>query len=67
MLFRSERLLRRRLTVGCATSLYFESPTGSLSIDFNGGTEHGTAIKGARVDAFVVHGHRRDAGIFDCL
>ncbi len=64
---RAERLLRRRLTVGCATSLYFESPTGSLSIDFNGGTEHGTAIKGARVDAFVVHGHRRDAGIFDCL
>jgi hypothetical protein len=64
---RAQRLLHRRLTVGCTTALYFESPTGSLSIEFNGGTEHGTAIKNARVDAFVVHGHRRDAGIFDCL
>jgi hypothetical protein len=64
---RAERLLHRRLSVGCTTALYFESSTGSLSIEFNGGTERGTAIKDARVDAFVVHGHRRDAGIFDCL
>jgi hypothetical protein len=64
---RAELLLHRRLTVGCTTALYFESSTGSLSIEFAGGTERGTAIKDARVDAFVVHGHRRDAGIFDCL
>jgi hypothetical protein len=38
-----------------------------LSIEFTGGVEHGTSIKRARVDAFVVHGKRRDAGIFDCL
>jgi len=63
----AERLLHRRLTVGCTTALYFASPTGSLSVDFAGGAGHGTAIKGARVDAFVVHGHDRDAGIFDCL
>jgi hypothetical protein len=63
----AERLLRRRLVVGCTAALHFESPTGSLSIEFGGGTEHGTSIKGAHVTDFVVHGHRRDAGIFDCV
>jgi hypothetical protein len=63
----AERLLHKRLTVGCTTALSFASPTGSLSIDFGGGVEHGTAIKGAHVDAFIVHGHLRDAGVFDCL
>jgi hypothetical protein len=63
----AERLLHRRLTVGCTTALHFGSPTGSLSIDFAGGVERGTAITGAHVDAFVLHGHGRDAGVFDCL
>lgn len=63
----AEHLLHLRLTVGCTTALGFQSPTGSLSIDFAGGTEHGTAIKGAHVDAFVVHSKHRDAGVFDCL
>jgi hypothetical protein len=38
-----------------------------LSISFGGGTEHGTSIKGAHVDAFVVHGMRHDPDLFDCL
>jgi hypothetical protein len=63
----AEGLLHRRLVFGCTAALHFESPTGSLSIEFTGGTEDGTSIKGAHVDAFVVHGHHRDAGIFDCL
>ena len=54
-------------TIGCTAALHFDSPTGSLSIDFAGGVSHGTSIKGAHVDAFVVHGKRRDAGVFDCL
>jgi hypothetical protein len=63
----AEDLLHRRLTVGCSTALHFDSPTGSLSIDFAGGVENGLSIKGAHVDAFVVHGKDRDAGVFDCL
>jgi hypothetical protein len=62
-----ERLLRQRLVFGCTAALHFESPTGSLSIEFGGGTENGTTIKGAHVTDFVAHGHRRDAGIFDCV
>jgi hypothetical protein len=63
----AEDLLHRRVTVGCNTALHFESPTGSLSIDFAGGVEHGTSIKSAHVDAFVLHSKHRDAGVFDCL
>jgi hypothetical protein len=63
----AERLLHQRLTVGCTAALHFESHSGSLSIEFGGGTENGTSIKGAHVTDFVVHGHRRDAGIFDCV
>jgi hypothetical protein len=63
----AERLLHQSLTVGCTTALHFDSPTGSLSIDFDGGVDHGTSIKGAHVDGFVLHGHRMDAGVFDCL
>jgi hypothetical protein len=63
----AERLLHRRLTVGCTTALHFDSPTGSLSIDFAGGVEHGTSINGAHVDAFVLHSDRHDAGVFDCI
>jgi hypothetical protein len=63
----AERLLRRRLIFGCTAALHLESPTGSLSIEFGGGTENGTTIKGAHVTDFVAHGHRRDAGIFDCV
>jgi hypothetical protein len=63
----AEQRLHERLTIGCTAALHFESTTGSLSIDFAGGVSRGTSIKGAHVDAFVVHGKRRDAGVFDCL
>jgi hypothetical protein len=63
----AERLLHRRLTVGCTTALHFESATGSLSVSFGGGKQYATAVKGAHVDAFVVHGKGRDPDIFDCL
>jgi hypothetical protein len=63
----AEQRLHERLTIGCSAALHLESTTGSLSIDFAGGVSRGTSIKGAHVDAFVVHGKRRDAGVFDCL
>jgi hypothetical protein len=63
----AERRLHMQLKVGCNAAWHFESPTGSLSIEFGGGTLNGTAVKGAHVDAIVVHGELRDAGVFDCL
>jgi hypothetical protein len=63
----AERLLHQRLSVGCTTALHVGGPTGSLSVDFAGGVIRRTSISGAHVDAFVLHGHRRDAGVFDCL
>ena len=62
----AERLLHQRLVAGCTAALHFGSGTASLSIEFGGGLERGTSITGAHVTDFVVHGHRRDAGIFDC-
>jgi hypothetical protein len=64
----AERLLHKRLTLGCTTALHFESATALLSVSFSGGKEHRAAVKGAHVDAFVVHGKKaNDPGIFDCL
>jgi hypothetical protein len=63
----AERLLHRRLVVGCTTALYLTSGSASLSISFAGGKERGRSVKGAHVDAFVVHGHGPDPEIFDCL
>jgi hypothetical protein len=63
----AERRLHLRLTTGCTAAFHFESPTGSLSIEFSDGSLNGTAIKGSHVDAIVVHSKRRDAGVFDCI
>jgi hypothetical protein len=63
----AERLLHRRLTVGCLASFFLSSPRASLSISFGDGTENGTSIKGARVDAFVLHSRHDDLDLFDCL
>jgi hypothetical protein len=49
----AERLVHQRLVVGCLTAMHFSSATAS--------------IKGAHVDAFLVHGHGDEPGIFDCL
>jgi hypothetical protein len=63
----AERLLHRRLVGGCTTALYFESATARLTVSFSGGKQLKTAVEGAHVDAFVVHGKGDDPGIFDCL
>jgi hypothetical protein len=63
----AERLVHRRLTVGCTTALHFTSPTGALSISFGGGRETGIKVTGAHVDAFILHGTGVDPDIFDCL
>ena len=63
----AEQLLHQRLRIGCTTALHVGGRNGSLTVVFAGGVGRGTSISGAHVDAFVLHGHRRDAGVFDCL
>jgi hypothetical protein len=65
----AERLLHMRVTQGCETNLYLTSKTASLTIAFEGGHVHlpNTAVVGGRVYAFVLHGRKHDAGVFDCL
>jgi hypothetical protein len=64
----AERRLGQHLHIGCVAALRLSSNKAMLSVSFGGGTEKGTAIRGAHVDAFVLHGLRGgDPGIFDCL
>jgi hypothetical protein len=65
----AERLLHRRLTVGCETNFYLSSPRAMLTIAFTGGIEkrHSTSVKGAHVYAFALHSPRHDVGVSDCL
>jgi hypothetical protein len=64
----AERLLHQRLSIGCLAVLRLDSAKAHLSVEFRGGTEKGTSIKGALVSDFALHGiHGHDYGIFDCL
>lgn len=65
----AERLLRRRLVEGCETNLYLSSARASLTIAFTGGVVRRKTLHviGGHVYAFVLHSHRSDAGVFDCL
>jgi hypothetical protein len=64
----AERLLHKRLRVGCLAAFFLYSAKAILSVSFSGGIENGTSIKGAHIDGFVLHGMRGgDPGIFDCL
>ena len=60
----AERLLRRRVFVGCEENLYLRR----LTIAFTGGHRgpRGHLI-GGHVEAFALHGLRHDIGVFDCL
>jgi hypothetical protein len=65
----AERLLHKRLFEGCETNVYLSSATASLTIAFTGGVAHppNLSVNGGHVYAFVLHSHRTDAGVFDCL
>lgn len=60
----AERLLRRRVYVGCEENVYLPS----LTVAFKGGQRgpKGRLI-GGHVYAFAMHGKRHDVGVFDCL
>ena len=60
----AERLLRRRVVVGCEANVY----SGNLTIAFAGGRRgrHGYLV-GGHVEAFALHSRRHDVGVFDCL
>jgi hypothetical protein len=60
----AERLLRRRVIVGCEANIYL----GNLTIAFGGGHRgrNGHLI-GGHVEAFALHGRKYDVGVFDYL
>lgn len=64
----AERLLGRRVQIGCLVDIYLSSSRASLIISFNGRKFNLRAgeVIGAHVDALVLHGDRHDPGVFEC-
>ena len=65
----AERALHKRLVEGCEENIYLSSATADLTIAFSGGTLRRPSLQvtGGHVYAFVLHSHRTDAGVFDCM
>jgi hypothetical protein len=65
----AERRLHKRLVEGCEENIYLSSTTADLTIAFSGGTFRRPSlhVTGGHVYAFVLHSHRTDAGVFDCM
>jgi hypothetical protein len=69
----AERLLHRRVYVGCEENIYLRTRRALLTIAFAGGVARkvrGSSalhLIGGRVYAFALHGRHDDVGIFDCL
>jgi hypothetical protein len=69
----AERLLRRRVYVGCGENVYLATPRARLTIAFAGGVARkmrGSSalhLIGGHVYAFAAHARNSDVGIFDCL
>jgi hypothetical protein len=60
----AQRLLHRRVFVGCESNVYI----GSLTIAFDGGQRAADGhLVGGHVYAFVLHSRSHDLGLFDCL
>jgi hypothetical protein len=65
----AERRLQKRLVEGCEENIYLLSARADLTIAFSGGTVRRPSlhVTGGHVYAFVLHSHRTDAGVFDCM
>lgn len=65
----AERRLHKRLVEGCEENIYFWSAKADLTIAFSGSTFRRPSLRvtGGHVYAFVLHSHRTDAGVFDCM
>jgi hypothetical protein len=65
----AERLLHKRLLVGCDKDIYLSSPKAYLTVAFIGGRirPHSRSVLGGHVYAFVLHSNRNEPGVFDCL
>jgi hypothetical protein len=63
----AERLLRKRLHVGCEAAIDLDSRRVSLTIifDVRQMNRDGT-VWGGHVSALVLHGRRHDPGVFEC-
>jgi hypothetical protein len=64
----AERLLHRRVVVGCEENIYLGRGDASLTIAFAGGQRgRGGHLVGGHVYAFALDGRRHGVGVFDCL
>jgi hypothetical protein len=64
----AERLLHRRVVVGCEENIYLGKSAASLAIAFTGGRRTGDGhLIGGHVYAFALDGRRHGVGVFDCL
>jgi hypothetical protein len=65
----AEKLLGRRLRIGCIATIEFYGPKASLYVSFGGRmvSRRNATVRGGHVDALVLHGIRHDVGLFECL
>lgn len=64
----AERLLHRRVRVGCDAFLFFRTRTAFLVMRFDGRIKPPSLdVVGGRVDFLVVHSRRRNPGVLDCI
>lgn len=64
----AERLLGRRLRVGCEANIYLSSPKATLTIAFTGGViRQDRTLSGGHVFALVLRGLHDDPGVFECM
>jgi hypothetical protein len=61
----AERLLGRRLYIGCGPNIFLRSPRAGLTISFNGRTNN--LETGGRVAELVLHGLHHDPRVFECM
>jgi hypothetical protein len=64
----AERLLKKRLHVGCGENIFLAGSRARLTVAFDGGViNHDATVAGGHVYAFVLHGLRHDPGLFECM
>jgi hypothetical protein len=64
----AERLLHRRVFVGCEENIYLGRGDASFAVAFAGGHRGRDGhLIGGHVYAFALEGHKHSVGVFDCL
>jgi len=61
----AERVLGRRLHVGCGPNIFLRSPRALLTVGFNGRAAN--LENGGHVTELVLHGLHHNPGVFECM